>query len=66
MINTKLRSYHQWEEFRKGQKVMPCVLPPPRILLVGIHLGRASHAPPERTLSHNDWPKTTEKLTPSP
>ena len=34
--------------------------------LSGIHLGRAMHAPPGRTLSQNDWPETTWKLTPSP
>ena len=44
---------------------MPCVLPPPRILFTGIHLGWAMGAPPGRTLSQRDWPKTTWKLTPS-
>ena len=29
----------QLEDFRKGQKEMPGVRPPPRILLAGIHLG---------------------------
>ena len=35
----KLISHHQPEEFRKGQKKKPHVLPPPRILLTCIHLG---------------------------
>ena len=35
----ELTSHHQLEEFRKGQKEMPRVLPPPRILLADIHLG---------------------------
>ena len=30
-------SHDQMEEFKNGQKVMPCVLPPPKILLSGIH-----------------------------
>ena len=30
-------SHDQLEEFRNGQKEMPCVLPPPQILLSGIH-----------------------------
>ena len=46
------------EEFRKGQKEMPCVLPPPRSLFVGIHLDWAMCAPPGRNLSQNDWPET--------
>ena len=37
--NLELISHNQLEEFRKGQKKTPCVLLPPRILLVGIHLG---------------------------
>ena len=41
---------------------MPGVRPPPRILLAGIHLGWAQG----RTLSQNDWPKTTWKLILSP
>ena len=32
-------SHHQLEELREGQKEMPHVLPPPRIILPGIHLG---------------------------
>ena len=38
-MKTELRSLHQPEEFRKGQKETPHVQPPPRILLSGIHLG---------------------------
>ena len=53
-------------EFRKGQKETPPVRPPPRILLSGIHLGWTRCAPPGRTLSQNDWLKTTRKLIPSP
>ena len=37
--NTELISHHQPEEFRKSQKETPHVLPPPRILLAGIHVG---------------------------
>ena len=55
----------QLQEFGKGQKEMPGVLPPPRILS-GIHLGWAMCAPPARTLSQIDWPGTTWKLSPSP
>ena len=54
------------DEYRKGQKEMPCVLQPPRILLAGIHLGGAIRAPPGRTLCQKDWPETTWKLTPPP
>ena len=47
--NVELTSYHQGEEFGKGQKERrdssPCVLPPPRILLAGIHLGWAMCVP---------------------
>ena len=57
---------YQPEEFRKSQKVTPCVQPPPRILLAGIPLGRAMGAPPGRTMSQNDRQKTTGKLIPSP
>ena len=53
----ELTSHHQPEEFRKHQKAMPRVLPPPRILLAGIHLGWAMPAPPGRSLSANDWPQ---------
>ena len=62
--NMELTSHHQPQEFRKGQKETPCVQPPPRTLLAGIHLGWAKHAPPGRTLSQNDWWKTTWKPTP--
>ena len=34
--------------------------------LAGIHLGWAMWAPPRRTLCQNDWPRTTQKLIPSP
>ena len=51
-------------EFRKDQKETH-VRPPPRILLSGIHLGWTRRAPPGRTLSQNDWLKTTWKLIPS-
>ena len=55
----KLISHQQPEESRKGQKEVPRVLPPPRILLLGIHLGWAMHVPPGRTLrltpSHKTW-----------
>ena len=40
--------------------------PPPRILLAAIHLGWELYAPPGRTLSPNEWPKTTQKLTRQP
>ena len=53
----ELTSHHQPEEFRKGQKEMPCILPPPRILLTGIHLGWAMGAPPGRMLNQSDWPQ---------
>ena len=56
--NMELISHHQPEEFRKGQKETPHVLPPPRILLSGIHLGWTRCAPPERTLGQKDWLKT--------
>ena len=57
--------HHQLEEFRKGQKETLHVWPPPRILLSGFHLGWTRLAPPGRTLSQNDWLKTTRKLIPS-
>ena len=38
----------------------------PRIFLSAIHLGWMICTPPGRTLSQNDWPETTLKLTPSP
>ena len=62
--NMELMSHHQMDEFRKGQKETPHVRPPPRILLSGIYLGWTRHAPPGRTLSQNDWLKTTRKLIP--
>lgn len=67
MRNTELTSYcHQPEEFGKGPKEMPWVLPPPRGLLAGLHLGREILEAPGGTLGQNDWPRTTWKLTPSP
>ena len=35
-------------------------------LLTGIYLVWAMHPPPGRTVSQKDWPKTTQKLIPSP
>ena len=65
--NSEPRSHHQPpEELRKGQHVTPHIQPPPRVLLSGIHLSWAVCAPPGRTLSQNDYPRTTQKLTPSP
>ena len=55
----ELISHQQREEFRKGEMETPHVRPPPRILLAGIHLGWTRRAPPRRTLSQNDWLKTT-------
>ena len=66
MRNMELTSHHQPEKLGKGQKEMPRVLPPPRILLIGIHLGCTVHVPPRRTLSQSDWPKKAQKLIPSP
>ena len=37
--NMQLITHHQVEEFRKGRKEAPQVLPLSRILLPGIHLG---------------------------
>ena len=56
-------------ERSKGERIQTPVrmsYQPPRILLAGIHLGWAMHMPPGRTLSQNDRPETTWKLTPSP
>ena len=63
--NMELTSHHQLEEFRKGQKEMPHVLPASRIL-ADIHLGWAMRVSPGRSLSQNDWPKKTRKLILSP
>ena len=63
--NTELISHHQLKEFGKGQKETPRVHPPPRILFASIYLGWVMRVPPGRTLSQNDWPKTTRKLIPS-
>ena len=60
--NTELISHHQPEEFMKSQKEASHVCTPLRILLSGIHLGWTRRAPPGRTLSQNDWLKTTQKL----
>ena len=62
--NMELISHHQMDEFGKGQKEPPHIQPPPRILLSGIHLGWTRHTRPGRTLSQNDWLKTTQKLIP--
>ena len=56
----------QPEELGKGQKETPHVRSPPRILLTGIHIDWTRHARPGRTVSQNDWLKTTQKLIPSP
>ena len=64
--NTELTCHHQPEEFRKGQKETPHVLPPPRVLLSGIHFGWAMPSPPGSSLSQDDWPTTTWKLTQLP
>ena len=37
--NEHRTSHRHPEEFGKGQKETPCVLPPPRLLLAGIHFG---------------------------
>ena len=66
----ELTSHHPLEEFRKGQKEMPCILPPPRILLTGIHLGWAMQAPPGRMLigqrksGHASHPHKTQDWEP--
>ena len=60
--NLELISHHKLEEFGEGQKEMPHVWAPPRIRLDGPHRGWT----PGRTLSQNDWLKTTRKLIPSP
>ena len=65
-MNIELISHHQPEEFGKGQKETPHVRPLPRIPFPSIHLGWAMRAPPGKTLSQNDWPKTTQKLIPLP
>ena len=54
----ELISHYQLEEFGKGHKETPHVLPPPRILLSGIHLGWTRCARPGRTLSQKDLLKT--------
>ena len=45
---------------------MPRVLPHPRILLAGTHLGRTMCVLPGRALSQTDWPETTWESIPSP
>ena len=63
MRNVELTSYHQPEEFGKGQKeredASPYVLPTSQNPFAGIHLGWAMCAPPGRTLSQDDCPETT-------
>ena len=51
--NTQLISYHQLEDFGKGQKETSHVWPSPRILLSAINLEWAIHVLPERLLS--EW-----------
>ena len=60
----ELRSHHQPEEFRKGQKEMSCILPPPSILLTSFHLGWAMRAPPGRMLNQNDLAKENLETNP--
>ena len=48
---------------RERSKEMPRVRPLPRILLAGIHLGWTGRAPPGRTLSQNNWLRTTRKYS---
>ena len=43
-MNTELMSHHQQEELGEGQRRRH-VLPPPRALLSGIHLGQALRGP---------------------
>lgn len=50
----------QPEEFRKGQKETPDILPPPQILLDGIYFDWAMHALSGRTKSQKDWPDNPE------
>ena len=56
------RIWQRSEGERGGQSICPTN---PRILLVGIHFDWAMHKPPQSTLSWNDWPETTRKLTPT-
>lgn len=49
-----------------SRKETPRVSLPPRTLLADIHLDWATGAPPGRTLSEKDWPRTTGKLIPLP
>ena len=49
----------------KGDAMCPTTSQNPK-MSYHIHLGWAIHMPPGRTLSQNDWPKTTQKQIPSP
>ena len=49
---------------RERERETPRVLPPPRILLSGTHLGWSRRAPPGRTLSQNDWPGKNPETNP--
>ena len=61
----ELTSQYQPWEFRKGRKEAPCVQPPPRMLLAGLHLGWATRWPPGRTLSRDEGSEITRKRIPS-
>ena len=60
--NTELTRHHQPEEFEKGQKEMPRVLPPSRIL-VGDHLSWAMHASsgPWVRIIGQRWPRSKSR-----
>ena len=62
----KLTSHHQPEEFGKGQKEMPHVLPTSQNPPHWSHLGWVMCTSQGRTLSQIDWPETTWKLIPLP
>ena len=65
----ELKSYHQLEESRKGQRreETPAHIPyqPPRVLLTGGPLGLVTCTPPGRTLSQRDRLETAWKLMPT-
>jgi len=54
-------SHDQLEEFRNGQKEMPCVLPPPKSFSLA-SIPPSMHVAPGSPLSQDDWPETTWKL----
>ena len=66
--NVELISYHQLEEFGKSQKERgdssSCTLPTSQN--PGWNPSWLMRITPGRTLRQNDWPETTQKLTPSP